>query len=453
MTSPNPSGITVTPPGWVDPHSWSQFPPSIPWVAVSPTGLATGAGSPNNGCPYGPDTPGTSTCGIQEAINGLPACTVSDKTGTLTGRSGYVFLLPGVFSMTGTVSIPPGAITIQGSGWSSWIPIRSITPYEDIGGTQVVTTSTQGGLVCLVGSNGNPATTLNLRDMDIRVVSPSSPQTSSTPAVLDLRGWFSGEVRNVNALEVKVAGGIGSNMLRMVDGRGFGSKDTTVMMNVRGFGGNIGIQIQATHMVGIGLTGGQVAGTIISYPRCIDIQDDLGTFWADLHVFSGLYGLGFGFAEANGYTPSVIHGCHFEAVTHYMTTSGSTQNGTLFLAKPCWNSPNLDPRTDIPANVSAGLAVVTSGEQDETGSSTGVKHVTAAPAATSAGASPYTFTPLLYPAVYVITTVGGMTALTLDGQALFNGSFSIGQQVYVGAGHSLVATWATTAPVFQVLPL
>ena len=71
----------------------------------------------------------------------------------------------------------------------------------------------------------------------------------------------------------------------------------------------------------------------------------------------------------------------------------------------------------------------------------------------TAGASPFTFTPLAYPAIFVVTTVAGMTALTLDGQALFNGAFSVGQQVYVGAGHSLIATWATTAPVFQVLPL
>lgn len=70
----------------------------------------------------------------------------------------------------------------------------------------------------------------------------------------------------------------------------------------------------------------------------------------------------------------------------------------------------------------------------------------------TAGTSPYTLPPLPYDAIYVITTVGGMTALTLDGQALFNASFSVGQQIYVAAGHTLVATWASNASVFKVLP-
>ena len=43
----------------------------------------------------------------------------------------------------------------------------------------------------------------------------------------------------------------------------------------------------------------------------------------------------------------------------------------------------------------------------------------------TAGSSPYTFPALPYDAVYVITAVGGMAALTLDAQALFDGSFSV----------------------------
>lgn len=71
----------------------------------------------------------------------------------------------------------------------------------------------------------------------------------------------------------------------------------------------------------------------------------------------------------------------------------------------------------------------------------------------TAGSSPYTFPTLPYDAVYVITTVGGMSALTLDTQSLFNGSFTVGQQVYVAARHTLIATWTTTAPVFEILPI
>jgi hypothetical protein len=57
--------------------------------------------------------------------------------------------------------------------------------------------------------------------------------------------------------------------------------------------------------------------------------------------------------------------------------------------------------------------------------------VTVPKAAWTAGTSPYTFAAQPFDATFVITTVGGMTALTLDGQAIFNGSFSVGQQVSV----------------------
>ncbi|MGA8604973.1 MAG: right-handed parallel beta-helix repeat-containing protein [Thermoplasmata archaeon] len=70
----------------------------------------------------------------------------------------------------------------------------------------------------------------------------------------------------------------------------------------------------------------------------------------------------------------------------------------------------------------------------------------------TAGASIYTFPLLPFDAVYVMTTVGGISALTLDGQGL-GSSFFPGLQVFVGANHTLTAKWATTAPVFSILPL
>ena len=74
-----------------------------------------------------------------------------------------------------------------------------------------------------------------------------------------------------------------------------------------------------------------------------------------------------------------------------------------------------------------------------------------AASSSSAGASPYTYQ-LQYDAIFVITDVGGMTSLALDGQELYNGTYSVGQPITVHAMHSLVATWATTAPTFQILP-
>lgn len=45
---------------------------TAPFVNVSATGLAEGQ-PPNNGCNFGPDTPGTTTSGIQEALNFIAA--------------------------------------------------------------------------------------------------------------------------------------------------------------------------------------------------------------------------------------------------------------------------------------------------------------------------------------------------------------------------------------------
>jgi hypothetical protein len=69
----------------------------------------------------------------------------------------------------------------------------------------------------------------------------------------------------------------------------------------------------------------------------------------------------------------------------------------------------------------------------------------------TAGSSPYTFPYLPYKTIYVLTTIAGMTALTLDGQALFGGVFAVGQQILVGPMHPLIATWAATAPVFEIM--
>ena len=70
----------------------------------------------------------------------------------------------------------------------------------------------------------------------------------------------------------------------------------------------------------------------------------------------------------------------------------------------------------------------------------------------TAGTSPFTFT-YPYKTIFVITTIGGMSSLTLDGQALFNGVFALGQIIYVGAMHPLIATWTATAPIFEVLTI
>lgn len=80
--------------------------PGTPEITVSPIGKAAGTALANNGANYGPDTAGTTTSGIQEAINAVQA------TGATLGR---VVLLAGTFSITNTINIT-AAVALIGQG-------------------------------------------------------------------------------------------------------------------------------------------------------------------------------------------------------------------------------------------------------------------------------------------------------------------------------------------------
>ncbi|MGA8303242.1 MAG: hypothetical protein WA691_08435 [Thermoplasmata archaeon] len=71
-----------------------------PYVTVSPTGLSNGLSNlPNNGADFGPDTPGTMTTGLQEALN----------------HGGTIRLLPGAASFLLNVDlyVPSSGITVR----------------------------------------------------------------------------------------------------------------------------------------------------------------------------------------------------------------------------------------------------------------------------------------------------------------------------------------------------
>ncbi len=94
--NPGPSpgtGFTPTPFFGLASPMWARL-QGKPYVTVSPVGIATGADTvvPNAGADFGPDTPGTKTCGIQEAINSRGS------------NGGIVYLFHGVFSITSTIT-------------------------------------------------------------------------------------------------------------------------------------------------------------------------------------------------------------------------------------------------------------------------------------------------------------------------------------------------------------
>ena len=73
-------------------------------VTISPKGIANGlATSSNNGAQFGPDTPGTTTSGIQEALT------------SIAGTGGKILLLNGAFTISSAISITTDySISIEG---------------------------------------------------------------------------------------------------------------------------------------------------------------------------------------------------------------------------------------------------------------------------------------------------------------------------------------------------
>jgi hypothetical protein len=67
----------------------------------------------------------------------------------------------------------------------------------------------------------------------------------------------------------------------------------------------------------------------------------------------------------------------------------------------------------------------------------------------TAGASPWTSTPQITDSLVVLTTIGGISALTVSGVVL---PTTVTSSFFLKAGHSFVATWTVTAPVFTFIP-
>jgi len=87
----------------------------LPVISVSSRGIINGLSSiTNNGCPFGPDTPGTTTYGVNEALSALPV-----STGTFRPGGGSIQFDGGQYYTTGVITPPtnrPAAYSFTGSG-------------------------------------------------------------------------------------------------------------------------------------------------------------------------------------------------------------------------------------------------------------------------------------------------------------------------------------------------
>ena len=120
------SGTVSAAPAWATITAANM--PFLGAVTVSPTGIATGdAPTANNGAQFGPDTPGTTTQGLQEAVTyaiGL----VAGTTGATIAPPRLV-LGPGEFDVSSTITVPvPSNVAannigfeVEGSGHLSTI--------------------------------------------------------------------------------------------------------------------------------------------------------------------------------------------------------------------------------------------------------------------------------------------------------------------------------------------
>ena len=125
-----------------------------PSVTVSPVGLAQGLPR-NNNADFGPDTPGTTTCGIQEAVNsGIPVQLLEGTFNITTEINNGNTKLPlvihgagyGMNPATDAISIPTsGSIIRQGGTGVNGIRLSSPCPNLSLRGFSVVFTQSSTG--------------------------------------------------------------------------------------------------------------------------------------------------------------------------------------------------------------------------------------------------------------------------------------------------------------------
>ena len=95
-----------------------------PYITVSSKGITNGLSTiPNNGADFGPDTVGTTTSGINEAINSLP---LANTSAPYSSGGGKIVLEEGQYNITGTITIPntnPFNLTLEGAGLTNTVII------------------------------------------------------------------------------------------------------------------------------------------------------------------------------------------------------------------------------------------------------------------------------------------------------------------------------------------
>lgn len=398
---------------------------------------------------FGPDSPGTTTSGHQEAFNSLRTVAgIQDAAGNVVGgKTGKVFSFGGLFTQSSLITIPAGVFAWEGIGISSYQIGNAIaSPSTDLGGTQLVNTSGSsswtGSVAGTLSSHSLGATVVYMKNLEFRAVSPSSALGSGTPAIVNLDNMFAGHVKNVQMCELTAGGATGTHLYEGFECYRGGDSQLMVLENLKvGGTGQRGAIIGGPQLHVNGLMS-QGNGNV-----AIDFSPSYDCSYKNFHPFSAPNGI-YAHLGANTDTQiAVIDGCLFESLTHYFYCTDST--GMLIVNRPQWKS-SANPITDTAAQVPNGAVILTANEEDHTGISSGaVYHLTAAQSSVTPGGSPYAPPALPFDVLYVLTAVGVITSVSLDGQVI--ATPGLDGTILVKAGHSLSVAY-TGAPTFKLIP-
>ncbi len=430
------SGIAQPFPGW-------QGLAGKPFVTVS-------ASATPDGSDYGAFTSGTTTSGIQEAINSLGSV------------GGTVSLKAGTFTVSTLSTVKVSGTTIQGQGEATVISLANSSNVSIF----ALTSGIQGVIFKEFQIAGNSTNNTSGHGLDIsngshvwvsKIYVNSCAQdgihmveTSQQNSVF-LTECIS-YLNKGDGFHLDGGAGISSgnfyiSMCRAVSNTGKG----LYAANTAGSMWFINCDSDSNSNAGV-LLQGTAGGTIVG-----GYSTDNGSIGVQLTNCQNIVIIGH--ATESNVSSNNATGIYVDATCKYIDISG------------CNLIENIGTGTIYGIRVLSGATHVSLGGNDVSQVTTGTpfpisigtpigtdilvfknRGYKVAKSSITAGTSPYTLPLLPYDAIYVITTVGGMTALTLDGQALAPIA-AVGDNYYVAANHTLIATWATTAPIFEILPI
>ena len=395
-------------------QTWKQL-PGKPTVTVSPVGIAQGF-IKNGGSDYGPDTPGTTTSGIQEAINSL-----GDDTSYYLNNGGEVFLnyVAGVYTVSQPISSvgqfisirgAPGAI-LQYSGTGACLTMDQSAAQSDTDPLYMGRPLIQGLGINLTGSGSSGSPVIGLKLVGIqnhgtfeRVVVWSTNQAYQEG--IHVEGYCQSPTF-INSF-VRLYGATNSYNWRFVSGT-TGNVQQPQIIGGASMAGDVGVSLEeatTANIMGMLIQGNAVG---LQWESPLNDVHSFRSVWFENNTTETL---------ALSTMPAVFDGCHFTD-----TNGISTATRSLMITKDCFGIAP-EPASSI-----------------------------------TVGTSPFTYTNTRLQPVMVVISGGTVTGVSIKrGSSSF--SVGSGDQIVTLAGawggslvgDSVTVTY-TSAPTMELFPM